>query len=305
MLSCGRAGRHAAGLDALASLLRGLGAGRPRRLRRRPTERGPASDHPPRRRPGVRRLDGRHTAPGGHDDGGRRAPARRVGEDREPLGRRRHRAATARPAADTRAIRRDPVHLSALAPKAGVVDGATGPFRGPVRTVVPWRTSREHTTSARSGRVLIKTGRAGLAAKVGHDLTIEITRWSARVTVPDGVDNDGGVTASTLTADLDLGSLAVREGTAALSRSPTGTGATSGTPRARSWGARRRRLASPPPGDPVARAAGRSKARSPCNGTSRPVRLQVISPAPGRYRGPPQVRQSDFGITPTRGSSAR
>jgi hypothetical protein len=40
-------------------------------------------------------------------------PARRVGEDREPLGRRCHRAPAARPAADPRAVRRDPVHLSA------------------------------------------------------------------------------------------------------------------------------------------------------------------------------------------------
>ena len=36
-----------------------------------------------------------------------------------------------------------------------------------------------------SGRVIVKTGRAGLAARAGHDLTIEITDWSARVTIPD------------------------------------------------------------------------------------------------------------------------
>src|SRR5271169_2783881 len=54
-----------------------------------------------------------------------------------------------------------------------------------------------------TGRVVIKTGRAGLAAKAGHDLTIEVTRWSARVEVP--ADEDGGVTAATVTADLDLG----------------------------------------------------------------------------------------------------
>ena len=62
-----------------------------------------------------------------------------------------------------------------------------------------------------TGRVVLKTGRAGLAAKAGHDLTIEVTRWSARVEVP--ADEDGGVTAATVTAELDLGSLEVREGT--------------------------------------------------------------------------------------------
>ena len=62
-----------------------------------------------------------------------------------------------------------------------------------------------------AGRVLIKTGRAGLAAKAGHDLTIEVTRWSAKVSVP--AEEDGGLTAATVSAELDLGSLEVREGT--------------------------------------------------------------------------------------------
>ena len=60
-----------------------------------------------------------------------------------------------------------------------------------------------------AGRILIKTGRAGLAARAGHDLTLEMTRWSARVTIPD----DDGVSAATISAELDLSSLAVREGT--------------------------------------------------------------------------------------------
>jgi hypothetical protein len=57
---------------------------------------------------------------------------------------------------------------------------------------------------------VLKTGRAGFAAAAGHDLTIEITSWSAQVEVPD--EDGGGVTAATVTARLDLGSLAVREG---------------------------------------------------------------------------------------------
>src|SRR5437762_10840964 len=62
-----------------------------------------------------------------------------------------------------------------------------------------------------AGRVIIKTGRAGLAAKAGHDLTIEVTRWSAQVEVP--AEGDGGQSAATVSAELDLGSLEVREGT--------------------------------------------------------------------------------------------
>ena len=41
-----------------------------------------------------------------------------------------------------------------------------------------------------AGRVLVKTGREGLAARAGHDLTLEITRWSARVTVPGAEDGE-------------------------------------------------------------------------------------------------------------------
>src|ERR1700722_19952701 len=59
-----------------------------------------------------------------------------------------------------------------------------------------------------SGRVVINTARAGLAARVGHDLALDVTRWSADVTVP-GDD----LSAATVGAELDLGSLVVREGT--------------------------------------------------------------------------------------------
>src|ERR1700730_2445990 len=61
-----------------------------------------------------------------------------------------------------------------------------------------------------TGRVVIQTGRAGLAAKAGHDLTIEVTGWSAQVEVP--AEEDGGISAATVSAELDLGSLEVREG---------------------------------------------------------------------------------------------
>jgi polyisoprenoid-binding protein YceI len=150
-----------------------------------------------------------------------------------------------------------------------------------------------------AGRVLVKTGRSGLAAKVGHDLTIEITRWSARVTVPGG-GNDGGVTAATLTADLDLGSLAVREGTGGAKpltdrdrRDILNTASKILGAAATASFASTRVI---PSAD-----GGAIEGTLALHGTSRPVRLQVISPAPGRYRGTAQVRQSDFGITPYSG----
>lgn len=67
-------------------------------------------------------------------------------------------------------------------------------------------TTGEHTLGPSSGRLLIKTGRAGLGRSVGHDLTIEVTRWSATATVAD--DPAG----SSVTAEIETGSFEVVEG---------------------------------------------------------------------------------------------
>jgi hypothetical protein len=153
------------------------------------------------------------------------------------------------------------------------------------------------------GRVLVKTGREGLAARAGHDLTLEITRWSARLTVPD--DEGGGVAAATLAAELDLGSLAVRTGTG---------GAKPLTDRDRRdiQGQARKILGDPatasfasvkviPSSSAGSTANGAVEGTLTLRGTSRPVRLQVISPAPGQFRGSAAIRQTDFGVTPYSG----
>ncbi|MFB7109148.1 YceI family protein [Streptomyces sp. NPDC056291] len=59
-----------------------------------------------------------------------------------------------------------------------------------------------------TGRLLIKTGRAGLGRKAGHDLTIEATRWSGNALI---VASDPG--QSSVTVTVETGSLTVREGT--------------------------------------------------------------------------------------------
>ncbi len=56
------------------------------------------------------------------------------------------------------------------------------------------------------GRLLLRTGRKGLAAQAGHDLTIEVARWSGEVELAEDV------TASSLGVTADLGSLRVVEG---------------------------------------------------------------------------------------------
>ncbi|MGW9198534.1 YceI family protein [Micromonospora chersina] len=56
--------------------------------------------------------------------------------------------------------------------------------------------------------MLLRTGRTGVGSTVGHDLTIEVTDWSLELNVPDT-----GPADATATARVELGSLAVRDGT--------------------------------------------------------------------------------------------
>ena len=172
-----------------------------------------------------------------------------------------------------------------------------------------------------AGQVVIKTTRAGLAARVGHDLSIDVSRWSADITVPggtaltetaaDGTGADGTaadeLSAATVTAELDLGSLVVREGTGGarpLSASDRrdiestmrkilgGNGGGGGRPAAATFRSTRVIPSS---------GGGAIEGTLTLNGRSQPVRLQLTSPGPGRYRGSVTVVQSAFGIKPYTG----
>jgi polyisoprenoid-binding protein YceI len=148
-----------------------------------------------------------------------------------------------------------------------------------------------------SGRLVIKTGRTGFAARAGHDLTIEIQRWSARATIPAE-----GMEAATVTAEIDLGSLAVREGTG---------GAKPLTDKDRRDIAATAKKILGSGGQAVARFTSSRIIPSADGGTiegtlafrarSQPVRLQVTSTEPGRYRGSATITQTAFGITPYTG----
>jgi polyisoprenoid-binding protein YceI len=146
-----------------------------------------------------------------------------------------------------------------------------------------------------NGRVVLKTGRAGIAARAGHDLTIEVTRWSAQVEVPD--EEAGGVTAATVKAELDLGSLEVREGAggakpltdrdrADIKKQISGILGTGTASFASSKVVR------------FGPSGGAVEGTFTLNGQSEPVRLQVSEPGPGRYRGTATVVQTALGIKP-------
>jgi polyisoprenoid-binding protein YceI len=150
------------------------------------------------------------------------------------------------------------------------------------------------------GRVLVETGRQGLAALAGHDLTLEITQWSARVTVPSADETSA---TETLTAELDLGSLEVRDGRG-------GAKPLSDRDRRDIQNQARKILGSPATArftsTRVVRSAseagsGAIEGTLALNGVTKSIRLEVTSPSPGQYRGSGAIRQTDFGITPYSG----
>ena len=149
-----------------------------------------------------------------------------------------------------------------------------------------------------AGRIMLRTGRVGVAALAGHDLTIEVTNWSARVELP--AEEAGGVAAATVSADLDLGSLAVREGTGGVKPLTDADRADIKKTMSRILGDGTASFTS----SRIIRAGvtgGAIEGTLTLNGKSQPTRLQVSESAQGRYRGTATILQSAFGIKPYTG----
>ena len=68
-----------------------------------------------------------------------------------------------------------------------------------------------YTLGPGSGQLQLKTTRTGLGARAGHDLTIEVTRWEADVTL-----DAANPSASAVRVEVDAGSFEVREGTGGI-----------------------------------------------------------------------------------------
>jgi polyisoprenoid-binding protein YceI len=142
------------------------------------------------------------------------------------------------------------------------------------------------------GSIKVYTRREGLASRVGHDLTLEASRWNAEVALdPDDI------TTSTVTANIDGQSLEVLEGTGGatplsdkdrndIRKNITQKVLPSGNVTFRSTAVRSG-------GDGRFTLAGDLTIA----GTTRPVSIDLTQNG-DRVTGRVRARQSDFGIKP-------
>jgi polyisoprenoid-binding protein YceI len=147
-----------------------------------------------------------------------------------------------------------------------------------------------------SGRIVLHTFRDGLAATAGHDLVIELPRWSGELVVDDDK------TPESLEVRIDLGALTVLEGSGGLKpltdRDRREIAATA-----------RRQLSTDQHPEAVFTANqfvmsgdnGVIEGNLSIRGVTRPLRLQVSQAEPGSYRGTGTLVQSAYGIKPYTG----
>ncbi|HVB45563.1 MAG TPA: YceI family protein [Streptosporangiaceae bacterium] len=144
------------------------------------------------------------------------------------------------------------------------------------------------------GRLALLTARDGLAAQIGHDLTIEVRDWSAELNVND----DLGPTD--LVVRIDMNSLVVSEGTGGVKP------LTERDRREIVVSARKVLRADRRPEatftaavfEPGSNGGGFVQGSLTLAGATRPLRLHVRKTGANSYHAIASVRQSEFGIRP-------
>lgn len=138
----------------------------------------------------------------------------------------------------------------------------------------------------------VRTGKAGAAAKAGHDLHIEVTAWEATLDVGD----DPAQTTMTLTAGSH--SLRVRKGTGGMSSldadDMAGIDQTIREEVLKGTAIAFRSTAVTPGLDGTLAIAGQLE----LNGRTQPVAFTLGLSADGQLTGTAVVKQSDFGMKP-------
>jgi hypothetical protein len=147
-----------------------------------------------------------------------------------------------------------------------------------------------------NGRLLVRTYREGMAARAGHDLVIEVTRWHA------SLEPAAGDVPPAVALDADARSLEVREGLRGIKPLTDGDRREIGriidekVLRGEPIAFRSRR-AQVPDGAGELAVEGDLTIR----GTTRPLSARLEVGADGRVHGTVALAQRDYGIEPYRG----
>ena len=152
-----------------------------------------------------------------------------------------------------------------------------------------------HPLGPQAGQLLLRTSRTGLGSKAGHDLTIEVSRWSGVAVVDTARPAN-----SSVTVDVDADSFEVRQATGGVKpftdRDRTDVKKTI-----------REKILHPARHPEISfrstRITGQPDAFTihgdlAIVGVIRPVTIPCAASADGRVRGTATVKQTDWGIKP-------
>ena len=144
---------------------------------------------------------------------------------------------------------------------------------------------------------MLHTFRDGLAAQAGHDLTIEVGRWSGAL----GLNDD--LTPASLDARIDLNSLIVREGGGGLKPLTDRDRREIAVTARKTLAVDRHPEATFTATDFKLDADGGGLITGTLTlaGAARPLQLQVSKTGPDRYHATGSVVQSQYGIKPYSG----
>jgi polyisoprenoid-binding protein YceI len=147
------------------------------------------------------------------------------------------------------------------------------------------------------GRIVLHTFRDGLAAQAGHDLTIEVGRWSGELTLNDDLS------PAALDLQVDMGSLIVREGTGGLKPLSDRDRREIAVTARKTLAADRHPEATFTAAEfqPDSGGGGLIKGTLTLAGRARPLELRVRQTGPDQYHATGQVVQSEHGIKPYSG----
>ena len=143
------------------------------------------------------------------------------------------------------------------------------------------------------GRLILRTTRQGLAAQVGHDLTIEVGRWSGEVVAgADPADSSVEVTVELATLRVVAGEGGVKP----LSDRDKREIAVTARDLLDADHQPQARFSS----DKISETAdgGAVRGRLTLRGEERPLELTVTALGEGRYRATGTIVQSEYGIKP-------